>query len=162
MKKIVRLLGLSILLSVALVSCSSDNDQDNTLPVVTPSALEGSYKVTIAVVDVAIDFNKDGFASHDLLTEGYNACSYDNLIQISKTTYTVVKKGVACSADEKDEVYDYKFDDTAKTLELIQNGKVVETIKKVYLQVDNGVQTLMYDRFDSVLNQTVYFKLTKV
>jgi hypothetical protein len=164
MKKIIRVLGISVLLVVlgALGSCSKDDDSDSNLPEVTPSSLAGSYKISIAMVDTAVDSNNDGFASQDLLLEGYNACEYDNVIEITQNTFSIIKKGASCNADEKNEIYEYKFDETSKTLVLYENGKVIETLKKVYLNNDNNQKKLHYDRFDSFLNQTVYFKLTKI
>lgn len=162
MKKLVRVLGVTLVL-LAMGSCSKDDSEiDNTLPVVTPSSLAGSYKVAIAVVGTPVDTNKDGFSSQDLLLEGYNSCGFDNIIEISQNTFSVIKKGVSCNADEKDEINEYKFDEKAKTLDLYANGKVIETIKGVYLQNDNNKKELMYERHDSFLNQTIYFKLIKL
>lgn len=161
MKKIIRILGVTLSVLV-LTSCSKDDEPDNNLPVVSPSSLAGSYKVSIAVVGTAVDTNKDGFASQNLLEEGYNSCKFDNIIEISQTTFSFINKGVSCNADEKNVIYDYKFDQTAKTLDLYENGTIIETIKGVYLQNENGTKELIYERYDSVLKQDIAFKLSKI
>lgn len=161
MKKIVRILGVTLSLLV-LASCSKDDEPDNNLPSVNPSSLSGSYKVTFAGVDTAVDTNKDGFSSQDLLLEGYNSCGFDNTIQISQTTFSVIKNGVSCNADEKNEIYEYKFNADQKILELYENGKVIETLKQIYLLNDNNKKVLEYERYDSVLKQKIYFSLTKI
>jgi PBP1b-binding outer membrane lipoprotein LpoB len=161
MKKIVRILGITLSVLV-LASCSNDDEVNNALPEVTPSSLEGSYKVSIAVVDNAVDTNNDGFSSQNLLLEGYNSCGYDDIIEISKTSFSVIKKGVSCNDNEKNEIFEFKLDEATKTLDLYVNDKIVESIKKVYLQIGENKTELKYERFDSVLNQMVYFKLTKI
>ena len=83
MKKIIRILGITLSL-VILASCDKgDNGEDNSLPEVNPNTLAGTYKVSIAMVDTAVDSNKDGFSSQDLLLEGYNACGFDDGIEIT-------------------------------------------------------------------------------
>lgn len=164
MKKIVRILGISlsvIVLGMSVVSCSSNDDEDNSLPGTNPSTLSGTYKVSVAIVDTAVDSNNDGVSSQDLLVEGYNACGFDDAIEITDKTFSVIRKGVSCNADEKNEVYDYKYDANTKNLDLYLNGKLVETLKGAYIENDNNVKKLFYDRYDSVLKQTIYFKLTK-
>lgn len=162
MKKIIRILGVTLSLLV-LTSCSKDDEPDNNLPVVTPSSLVGSYKVTFATVNnLQLDTNKDGYFTSDLLVDGYNACTFDNTIEITPTTYAIIKKGVSCAADEKNEIYEYKLDEKLKTIELIQNGKVLETLKQVYLLEENGTKKIQYEIFDTVLDRTVYIDLTKI
>lgn len=161
MKKIVRTLGITLSLLV-LISCDNGGDgEDNSLPEVNPNTLAGTYKVSIAMVDTAEDSNKDGFSSQDLLLEGYNACGFDDGIEITDKTFSVIRKGVSCNADEKNEVYDYTYDSTTKDLNLYLNGKLVETLKGAYIENDNNVKKLFYDRYDSVLKKTIYFKLIK-
>ncbi|WP_289057621.1 hypothetical protein [uncultured Flavobacterium sp.] len=163
MKKIVRILGITlsvVVLGISTVSCSKDDDNNN-LPGTNTSTLSGSYKVSVAIVDTAVDTNNDGKSNQDLLIEGYNACGFDDEIEITDKTFSIIRKGVSCSADEKNEVYEYKYDDKTKNLDLYVNGKIVETLKGAYIENDNNVKKLFYDRYDEVLKQTIYFKLTK-
>lgn len=161
MKKIIRILGLTLSVLV-LASCSKDDESNNSLPVVTPNSLSGNYKFTLAAVGTAVDTNKDGHFTNYLLEDGYNACVFDNTIEITETTFSVIKKGVSCSADEKNDIYEYKLDEKLKTIELIQNGKVIETLKQVYLLNENGSKKIQYEIFDTILGQTVYIDLTKI
>lgn len=157
MKKIIRILGVTLSL-VVLASCSKDND-NGSLPEVSPSSISGTYKIVTAGVPVPVDFNKDKIFNGDLFQEDYNICNFDNHITISAKTFTDVKKGVACVKDETDVVYDYVLDVPAKTLKLYKNGVLVETFTDVVKYLEN---TLQYDRFDPVLKQKVFFQLTKV
>lgn len=160
MKKIIRTLSLSLALSALLLtSCTKKEEPDNSLPVVTPTTLSGTYKISVAVVAKAVDSNNDGFFSQDLLIEGYNSCAFDNQIEITPTNFSFIKKGVTCNQNEQNEVFTYKLDTTANTIELYSNGALVETLKEVSIQTTN---TLQYGRYDSVLKQTIYFKLTKI
>lgn len=160
MKKIVRILGISLVVA-SIVSCSKD-DVDNSLPTVSTSTVAGTYSYAIAVTQTPFDYNKDGVLSQDLFAEGYNACGLDDQIVITETSYTILKKGVACNVGEKNEVYEYKLDETLKTLTLYENGKVFKTFEKVYVQKDDkGKNELIYEVFDTTLNQIVYFKLAQ-
>ena len=158
MKKVIRILGVTLSVLV-LASCSKDDEPDNSLPVVTPSSLSGSYKVTGAVVATPIDTNKDGYFTNYLLEDGYNACGFDNTIEITQTTFSIIKKGVSCTTDEKNEIYEYKFNQTSKTIDLYENGKVIETITSVHFNDDPKI--LLYRRYDPILKQEIAFNLTK-
>ena len=157
MKKIIRTLGLSLVVALA-VSCSKDND-NGSLPEVSPSSISGTYKIIGATVPIGVDLNKDNITSGDLFEERYNICNFDNHITISAKNFTDVKKGLSCVKDETDVVYDYVLDTTTKTLKLYKNSVLVETFTDVVKYFEN---TLQYEYYDPALKQKVSIQLTKV
>ena len=113
MKKVVRLLGVSLVVAMVFTSCTSDGSGDSGggKPIVTNSILPGRYEILGAAVDVSVDLNKDGKKDNDLVEEGYDLCNMDNIILIDNTKFSVIKKGMTCTSSEVDEVYQYKLDE---------------------------------------------------
>jgi hypothetical protein len=163
MKKIVKNLGLVLVLGMVLVSCSSnDDDDDNT--VVSEKNLIGTYKITQANVEVAVDLNDDGVKDISLLRAGYKACEMDDYIKIDKTNFTILKNGKSCFSGEVDEIYNYKNDSSSKTLTVLSTttGKVIYEYKDVTLIKSSEMNALLLTKYDEDLEQNVYFTLTEI
>lgn len=164
MKKIVRTLAVVLVLGITLVSCSKDDDNEGSGPVVVEkSNLIGKYKITEAIVAKAIDNNGDGVSSNDLLKEGYNACTYDNLTEITETNLNYIMQGKACDASETNQINTYTISEDKKTITVSKDGKVVETLKSVELDKNSAGQSEMYfSKFDDTLKQDVFFTLQRI
>lgn len=163
MKKIVRTLAVVLVLGVVFVSCSKDDEDGNGPVVVEKSNLLGKYKVTEAVVATAIDSNGDGVSSNDLLKEGYNACTYDNLVEITEINFNYRMQGKACDATETDQINTYVISEDKKTITVSKDDKVIETLKSVELDKNSKGQSEMYfSKYDTTLKQDVFFTLQKI
>jgi hypothetical protein len=170
MKKIIRILGVTLSVLV-LASCDKGGEPNNGLPEVTPSSLLGSYKFSTVSSSKPIDTNKDGYFTQDLLEDGYNACEFDNTIEITQSSFSILKKGVPCNTDEKNEIYEYKLKDyywdnngafannpiKRKGIFLYENGVVIDTLKNIYIL---ETKELSYARYDRFLKQDILIKLT--
>ena len=70
MKKIVRILGVTLTLLV-LASCSKDEGDGSPDTTLSVSNLKGTYKYTGMSVEKAVDLNGDGDSNNDLSKENY-------------------------------------------------------------------------------------------
>jgi hypothetical protein len=164
MKKIVRTLAVVLVLGITLVGCSKDDDNEGSGPIIVEkNNLIGKYKITEAVVASAIDSNGDGVKSNDLLKEGYNACTYDNLTEITETNFNYILQGKACDASETNQTNTYVISEDKKTITVSKDGKVIETLKNVELDKNSaGKSELYFNKFDDTLKQDVFFTLQKI
>ena len=112
MKKIVRILGVTLTLLV-LASCSKDEGDGSPDTTLSVSNLKGTYKYTGMSVEKAVDLNGDGVFNNDLSKENYKECLYDNTIEITDTQYTFQMKGAQCDPSETNLVFTYTLDKTA-------------------------------------------------
>jgi len=161
MKKIVRILGITLSILV-LASCSNDDDNGNGPVVVEKSNLIGKYQITGAIVANAIDSNGDGVSNNDLLKEGYNACTFDNLMEITETNINYIMQGKVCDANETNLSYTYVISGDKKTITVSKDGKLIETLKSVELDKNTaGKSELYFNKYDDTLKQDVYFTLLK-
>ncbi|OXA65934.1 hypothetical protein B0A67_23930 [Flavobacterium aquidurense] len=160
MKKIIRVLGVTLSVLV-LVSCSKDENNDPTTEV-TESNLKGTYKYTSVSVQEAVDLNGDGVKNNDLKKEGYRTCTLDNNLEITETNYSFIMKGVSCSADETSLVFTYKLNKDEKTITLYDKGVFAGEITKVDFYNFNGLKTYNYQVYDDNLKQNVAYGMEAI
>ena len=156
MKKIVRILGVTLTLLV-LASCSKDEGDGSPDTTLSVSNLKGTYKYTGMSVETAVDLNKDGVFNNDLFMEGYKSCTLDNQLEISETQYNFILKGTSCYPDEKNLNFTYKLDKTAKTITLFENGVESGKVENIDFYNSNGLKTYEYQVYDTNLKQKVVF-----
>jgi hypothetical protein len=163
MKKIIRVLGITLVL-VAMGSCSKDDDNGGSGPIVVEkSNLIGKYKITEAIVAKAIDSNGDGVTNNDLLKEGYNACIYDNLMEITEINLNYIMQGKVCEATETQQTNTYVISGDKKTISVFKDDKLVETLNSIELDKNSaGKSELYFNKFDDTLKQDIYFTLQKI
>lgn len=160
MKKIIRILGMSLVL--VLASCTNDesgSDPDTTLEVAT---LKGIYKYQAVGVANAVDLNADGVFNNDLSKEGYNSCGFDNTIEITDTQYSFQMKGTSCDPSEANLTFTYTLDKANEMITLFQNGQNAGEITNVKFNSFDGTKTYEYQVYNNTLKQNVYYVMEAV
>lgn len=160
MKKIVRILGVTLSL-IVLASCSKDDDS-NPETGVTEENLKGTYAYTAVNVQEAVDLNGDGVKNNDLKKEGYRTCTLDNLIEITEKNYSFVMQGTQCSNEEIGLVFTYTLDKTAKKITLFLDGQNSGEITNIEFLDFGGTKTYQYQVYDADLKQNVVYGMTAV
>ena len=160
MKKIIRVLGLT--LSLLIISSCSNDDDNNPSTEVTESNLKGTYKYTSASVQTAVDLNGDGVFNNDLTKEGYRTCTLDNNLEITETNYSFIMKGTSCSSDETSLVFTYKLNKDEKIITLYEKGVSAGEITKVEFFNFNGLKTYNYQVYDDKLKQNVAYGMEAI
>lgn len=162
MKKIIRILGVTLLL-VAMGSCTDPNEgdggPDTTLSV---SSLKGTYKYTGISVAKAVDLNNDGVFNNDLEKENYKPCLFDNTIEITDTQYTFQMKGTQCDTSEKNLVFTYTLDKTLAKISLFENGQAAGEITNVSFNNFNNVKTYVYRVYNTTLQQDIAYGMEAI
>jgi hypothetical protein len=160
MKKIVRILGITLSVLV-LASCSKDDNNDPDTSV-TEGNLKGSYVYTSVNVQNAVDLNGDGVKNNDLKKEGFRTCTLDNELQITETNYAFIMKGVKCADSETDLVFTYKLNKEAKTITLYLDGQKAGEITNIEFVDFNGSKTYQYQSYDDELKQNIVYGMTAI
>jgi hypothetical protein len=160
MKKIVRILGVTLSL-IVLASCSKDDD-NNPDTGLSEGNLKGTYSYTAVSVQEAVDLNGDGVKNNDLKKEGYKACTLDNLIEITEKNYSFINQGTQCSSSETNLVFTYTLDKTAKKITLFLNGENSGELTNIEFFDFNGSKTYQYQVYDADLKQNVVYGMTAV
>lgn len=160
MKKIVRILGITLTLLV-LASCDKEDD-NNPDTGVKESNLKGTYVYTSVSVQEAVDLNGDGVKNNDLKKEGYKTCTLDNQISITEKNYSFILQGTQCSASETGLVFTYTLDKAAKKITLFLDGQNAGELTNIELFDFNGTKTYQYTAYDADLKQNVVFGMTAV
>ena len=161
MKKIVRILGVTLTLLV-LASCSKDEGDGSPDTTLSVSNLKGTYKYTGMSVENDVDLNGDGFKNNDLSKEKYKECSFDNTIEITETQYTFQMKGVQCDPSETNLVFTYTLDKTAEKIYLFENGQPAGEIKNVKYNNFAGVKTYEYRVYNNTLKQDIVYGMVAI
>lgn len=160
MKKIVRILGVTLSL-IVLASCSKDDD-NNPDTGVTESNLKGTYSYTSVSVQEAVDLNGDSVKNNDLKKEGYKICTLDNLIEITEKNYSFVLQGTQCSTSETPMTFTYKLDKEKKSITLFLDGQNAGELTNIEFFDFNGTKTYQYQAYDADLKQNVVYGMTAV
>ena len=160
MKKIVRILGITLSMLV-LVSCSKDDDNGPDT-VVSEGNLIGTYNFTSVSVKDAVDLNGDGVKNNDLKKEGYNTCTLDNQISITEKNYAFILQGTKCSSNETGLVFTYTLDKAAKKITLFLDGENSGELTNIEFLDFNGKKTYQYQSYDADLKQNVVYGMTAV
>jgi hypothetical protein len=161
MKKIVRILGVTLSLTV-LVSCSKDDDNNGPDTNVTESNLKGTYAYTSVSVKDAVDLNGDGISNNDLKKEGYKTCTLDNLVEITEKNYSFILQGTECSENETNLLFTYKLNKDTKVLTLFLDGQNAGEITNIEYYEFNGTKRYQYQSYDDNLKQNVVYGMTSV
>lgn len=167
MKKIIRVLGVTLSL-VVLASCSKGDEPDpNAGQTVTTdiATLIGTYKYEAALVQVAVDLDKDGKSSNNLMTEKGQECTWDNVFEFKADNVILTDKGVLCDPTGSAIIFDSKYtlDVATKTLKRYENGIVKETFTDVSIRYDyNGIKHIRFDIYDTYLKQNVTYNFVKI
>ena len=161
MKKIIRVLGVTLSL-VVLASCSNDESGSNPDTSLEVSNLKGTYKYQAVNVATAVDTNGDGIFNNDLIKEGYNACGYDNTLEITDTQYTFQMKGTQCDPSETNLTFTYTIDKVAEKITLFENGQNAGEITSVKFYSFSGVKTYEYRVYSNSLKQDIVYVMEGV
>lgn len=164
MKKIIRVLGVTLSL-VVLASCSNEGEdptknQDTTLETTT---LANKYKYQAALVTQAVDLDKDGTFSNNLMNENVNQCVWDNIIEFKGDRFTLTDKGSMCDPTSSEVIVDAKYalDKDKGVIKLYDNtGAEIERFNNVRFYFNDDEKTLKFDIYDSTLKQDVSYSLT--
>lgn len=160
MKKIVRILGITLSLLV-LASCSKDDNNDPDTGI-TEGNLKGTYNYTSVSVQEAVDLNGDGVKNNDLKKEGYKICTLDNQVAITEKNYSFILQGTSCSSSETGLVFTYTLDKTAKKITLFLDGQNAGELTNIEFFDFNGTKTYQYTAYDADLKQNVVYGMTAV
>lgn len=170
MKKFIRVLGVTLSL-VVLASCTSNGGEDtdpNAGQTVTTNiaTLIGSYKYEAALVQVAVDLDKDGKYSNNLMTEKGQECTWDNVFEFKADNAILTDKGALCDPTGSAIIFDSKYtlDVATKTLKTYdKNGIEEETFTDVSIRYDyNGIKHIRFDIYDTELKQNVTYNFIKI
>ena len=161
MKKIVRILGITLTLLV-LASCDKDDDSNDPITDVTTSNLKGTYTYMAVSVKEGVDLNGDGVKNNDLKKEGYKTRTLDNNLEITDTNYSFIMKGEKCSDLEGNMTFTYKLDKNAKTITLFLNNSNAGEITNVNYYNFNGTKRYSYYVYDEDLKQDVAYVMTAI
>ena len=161
MKKIISLLGLTLVLGMSLASCTKE------VEILEPT-LTGTYKYKSVIVSNPVDLDKDGLANNDLMKEKGKECTWDNTWQYRGNKATLGGGETLCDPSEADSAnvigsFDYIYDKTSKTIKIIYSGgssEVLENVKIGYTAEQK--QSLSFDLWDSDLSQFVTYNLVSI
>jgi hypothetical protein len=156
MKKIIRILGLSLVVSFA--SCSKDEPATTTTE---PVALElkGIYKYKNVLNPNPTDIDGDGTINVDIMKEVGRQCEWDNTLEFRDTELINTNKALKCSPTEQEVVTSkYIYDKSAATITVTDsNGKVLKTYLKVKIETTTTGKTLQMESLDKELNQNLTY-----
>lgn len=160
MKKIIRILGLTLVLGMS-ASCTKE------VEILEPT-LTGTYKYKYVIVSQAVDLDKDGLASIDLMKEKGKECTWDNTWQYQGNKATLRAGETLCSPDEADSAnvigsFDYIYDKTSRTIKIMYSGGSSEVLENVKIGFTaDQKQSLSFDLWDSKLSQLVTYNLVSI
>ena len=158
MKKIIRILGLTLVLGMSLASCTKE------VEILEPT-LTGTYKYKSVIVSNPVDLDKDGLANIDLMKEKGKECTWDNTWQYQGNKATLGGGETLCSPDEADSSnvigsFDYIYDKTSRTIKIMYSGGSSEVLENVKIGFTaDQKQSLSFDLWDSKLSQLVTYNL---
>lgn len=158
MKKIIRILGLTLVLGMSLASCTKE------VEILEPT-LTGTYKYKSVIVSNPVDLDKDGLANNDLIKERGKECTWDNTWQYQGNKATLGGGETLCSPDEADSYnvigsFDYIYDKTSRTIKIMYSGGSSEVLENVKIGFTaDQKQSLSFDLWDSKLSQLVTYNL---
>lgn len=165
MKKIIRVLGLTLVLGMSLVSCTKEVE-------ILETKLGGSYKIESIITDLPVDLDKDGVANTDMSKEkdrGY--CRFDDTFLFNNVSKGIWADGSdICSNDlePSDENFNYIHDKAKKTIsmEIFHKGqKEPEHLEltDVFISYKDGKQTLKFSFYDErYTNRIVTYYLISI
>lgn len=158
MKKIIRILGLTLFLGMSFISCTKE------VEILEPT-LTGIYKYKSVIVSNAIDLDKDGLANNDLMKEKVKECVWDNTWQYQGNKATLRAGETLCDPSEADSAnvigsFDYIYDKTSRTIKIMYSGGSSEILENVRIgYTAEQKQSLSFDLWDSDLSQFVTYNL---
>ena len=161
MKKIIRILGLTLVLGMSLASCTKEVD-------VLEPTLTGTYKYKSVIVSNAVDLDKDGLANNDLMKEKGKECTWDNTWQYQGDKTTLRAGETLCDPSEANSAnvigsFDYIYERSIMKIIIIYPGgenEVLENVKIGFMA--DQKKTLSFDLWDSELSQLVTFNLVSI
>ena len=90
MKKISRLLGVTLVLLVS--ACSPSETEIDPTPEVTPQNIVGNYTYNVVLVPNGVDTDGDGIKNTNLMNEKGKECVWDNTWSFTETTVILYEK----------------------------------------------------------------------
>jgi hypothetical protein len=164
MKKIIRILGISLVL--VLASCTPQETEIDTTPEVTPQSISGEYTYNVVLVANGVDIDGDGKTNTNLMNEKGKECVWDNTWVFTESKVTFYEKGSKCEVNSPDIILTakYEYDKNKGTITIIDEaGKIVDVLNDVLLEYeDYSKQTnLSFSTFEKDLNQSVRYVLKR-
>lgn len=165
MKKISRLLGVTLVLLVS--ACSPSETEIDPTPEVTPQNIVGNYTYNVVLVPNGVDTDGDGIKNTNLMNEKGKECVWDNTWSFTETTVILYEKGIKCDSANPDILLSgsYEYDKTTKKITIRDSATkaVIDVLEEVLLEYDDySKQTnLSFSIFDKTLNQTVRYVLKR-
>lgn len=166
MKKIIRVLGVTLSL-VVLASCTPNENEIDTTPEVTPQSITGEYTYNVVLVANGVDTDGDGKTNTNIMNETGKECVWDNVWTFTESAVTLYEKGVKCDASSPEILlsgtYEYNKATKKLTIKDSQTGVEVDVLEDVLLEYDDySKQTnLSFSVFDKDLEQSVRYVLKK-
>ncbi len=161
MKKIIRLLGVTLVL-VSLNSCSKDDvPADGTIEL-TQKNLVGVYKIQKLTVPVAVDIDNDGKTNTNLLLETGKSCVWDNNWEFNGPSMYIKDAGTKCDPTGPLVILDESFtlDNTNKKITFASGDTKPYT--NIQLSISNGLKILSFETEDTNIKQTRSIVLIEV
>lgn len=161
MKKIIRVLGLTLFLGMSLASCTKE------VEILEPT-LTGIYKYKSVIVSKAVDLDKDGLANIDLMKEKGKECTWDNTWQYQGNKAILGGGKTLCDPSEADSAnvivsVDYIYDKSSKTIKIIYSGGNIEVLRNVKIgYTSDQKQSLSFDLWYSEISQIVTYNLVSI
>lgn len=165
MKKLVRVLSLSMLLGFSFVSCTNEEEVDDT-PDVKVENIKGEYFYKAVIASEAVDLDNDGVAKFNLMNENGQECVWDNSWVFTEKDVTLYERGSKCETDSPDILLtgSYIIDKIKGTITIKDSdGVTIDVLKNVLLKFDDfsGQTNLEFSVYDNELKQDLKYVLTK-
>lgn len=161
MKKIIRLLGVTLVL-VSLNSCSKDDvPVDGTIEL-TQKNLVGLYKIQKLTVPVAVDIDNDGKTNTNLLLETGNSCVWDNTWEFNGPSMYINDAGTKCDPAGNVRILDESFTLDMTNKKITFDSGDTKPYTNIQLSVSNGLKLISFETEDTRLKQTRSFTLVEV
>ena len=148
MKKIIRILGLTLFLGLSLVSCTKEVE-------VLESSLIGNYKFQTGIAPYAVDLNKNGIKNFDVFLEE------DGPLPNTFQFQTGNKVAIRFDGGSGDVfLANYIYDKTNSTITITYSGWQTEVLENVKIgYTSDRKQFLSYTLWDPEVSQIVTYTL---
>jgi hypothetical protein len=166
MKKIIRLLGVTLAV-VVLTSCDPNGGEIDTTPEVSTQNITGNYTYYAVIADKPVDTDKDGEAHTSLMFEKGKECVWDNIWDFTATAVTLYDKGEKCDSNDPEVIlsanYEYNKSTNIITIKDSKTGESIDVLKDVAIKYDDYSKQyfLSFFIFDTNLDMNVKYVLAR-
>lgn len=161
MKKLVRILGLSVVIGLSFVSCTKDEIKDGDLEG-TQKNLEGTYKIKSISVPVAVDLDNDGVKNTNLLLENGKICVWDNIWKFGGPSMFIKDSGIKCDVSSPDILLDESFEFNSSTRIISFLSGDTSSYTDVEIIIVSGKKEINFKTVDKTLNQIRSYTLIQI